>query len=95
VTDEEGGAKYIYYYLANLIFFDIQKLIEVNRIVNPLRLDVLFGFFDYKVLPVCNNVSDRAIVVSQLYLSSTCQNYIFKRIPWYLSAEIKLESAEK
>lgn len=81
--------------LSDPIFFNIEKLIEVDWVINPLRLDVFFCFLLNEILSVSNNMSDICIIFSQRNCTSIGKNNVFKGVTRNFSAEIEMESVEQ
>ena len=52
-------------YLSDPVFLDVEKFIEVDRIINPLWLNVFFSFLLWEVFSVSDHVSDIGIDSSQ------------------------------
>lgn len=82
-------------YLSDPIFFNVEKLFEVDWVINPLRLDVFFCFLLNEILSVSNNVSDICIIFSQRNCTSIGKNNVFKGVTRNFSAEIEMESVEQ
>jgi hypothetical protein len=45
-------------YLSNPILFNVEDLAEINGVINPLWLNVLFGFLLANALPIGNHVGN-------------------------------------
>ena len=52
-------------YLSDPVFLDVEYFIEIDRVVNPLWLNVFFCFLLLEIFSVSDHVSDISIDSSQ------------------------------
>ena len=78
-----------------MVLFDAEQFAEVDGVVNPLWLDVLFSLLSYGVLAVTDHVRDGLIIAIQGNLPSEGKDNELKRVPGHFRTEVKLEVSEQ